>query len=390
MNAQTTAPWWRNWSNALPDPLPPDLAEGPVCLVAKGLAGASQPEDAPAAVLINQGRIEALGQEALTSGAKRLLMPELWLSPAPLDAHVHLLMRSSLDNSLDEFYRAGIAGVRDLGNRPVDQTPLARPGQAPIVRASGPGLCIDGPGYCWLAHKLSTPEQFAIKTRQAARAGADVIKVFVSGLLSFEQPGEVEHPNAVGGQQLAAVVDEANAAGLPVAVHASGIKAVGRAVRCGVHSVEHGYFLDEPTWAMMARQRVSWVPTIAPIVTHAEDHDGRHNPETLAVLRKIVERQTADLIMADSLGVDLVLGTDAGSYGLPHEQAVRREIDIWVKAGLDPLVVFQAATLRSAKLLGLEGELGAIKPGARAWLLGLDNDPKKEPLLLCAPAWRSF
>ena len=370
--------------------LPPALSEGPVCLVAKGLAGANAPDDAPAAVLANNGRIEALGQQALASGAKRLLLPELWLSPAPLDAHVHLLMRSNLANSLEEFHRAGIAAVRDLGNRPVDDTPVGIADRAPLVKVSGPGLCNNGPGSCWLAHKLETPEQFARQARETVNSGVDMVKVFVSGLLSFDQPGEVEHPDAVNEACLAAVVNEADAAGLPVAVHASGIKAVSRAVRCGVRSVEHGYFLDEPTWRMMAERGVSWVPTIAPIVTHYEDQNGRHVPETLSVLKLIFQRQIADLTIADSLGVDLVLGTDAGSYGLPHEHAVRRELELWVESGLDPLVIFQAATIRAARLLSLEGEVGEIRPGARSWLLGLNGDPRKKPLLMCSPSWRSF
>ncbi len=374
----------------MPDETPPELSKGPVCLVAKGLAGANIADDAPAAVLINKGRIESLGQAALASGAKRLLLPDLWLSPAPLDAHVHLLMRSNLNNSLEEFHRAGIAAVRDLGNRPVDATPAAIKNRAPLVKVSGPGLCINGPGSCWLAHKLDTPEQFAIQARKTANSGVDLVKVFVSGLLSFDQPGEVEHPDAVNEACLAAVVREADDAGLPVAVHASGIEAVSRAVRCGVRSVEHGYFLDEPTWLMMAQRGVSWVPTIAPIATHYEDNDGRHGPDTLAVLRQIARRQIADLTTADSLGVDLVLGTDAGSYGLPHEHAVRRELELWVESGLDPLVIFQAATIRAARLLGLEGEVGEIRPGARAWFLGLDADPRQKPLLMCSPSWRSF
>lgn len=354
------------------------------------MAGASQPGDAPPAVLVNDGRIEALGQAALASGAQRLLLPELWLSPAPLDAHVHLLMRSTLANSLEEFYRAGVAGVRDLGNRPVDPTPQANEGKAPLVKVSGPGLCIDGPGSCWLAYKLQTPEQFAQQARQRVQSGADLIKVFVSGLLSFDKPGEVEHADAVDGRNLAAVMEVADAAGLPVAVHASGVKAVSRAVRCGVRSVEHGFFLDEATFRHMADRGVSWIPTIAPIITHAEDSDGRHGPETLAVLNEIVRRQSTDLLKAHELGVDIVLGTDAGSYGLPHEHAVRRELQSWLDAGLDSQVVFQAATRRAADLLGFDGELGVIAPGARAWLLGLADDPRLKPLLLCQAEWRCF
>ncbi|ADK85222.1 amidohydrolase [Desulfarculus baarsii DSM 2075] len=366
-------------------------AKGPICLVAAGLAGAETTADQPPAVLVRDGRVAALGHEALAAAdCPRLDLPGLWLSPAPLDAHVHLLMRSTLERSLDEFHQAGVVAVRDLGVRPVDPTPGGRPDKAPLVVASGPGLGVKGPGSCWLAHKLQTPDDFAQAARRAVAAGVDLLKVFVSGLLSFEYPGQVEHPDAVGEAQLRAVTAVAREAGLTVAVHASGVAAVSRAVACGARSVEHGFFLNEPTWEAMAERGVSWLPTVAPIVTHAEDQDGRHDQATIDNLRRIAHRQMKDLPRGHALGVELVLGTDAGSYGLPHLLAVRREIDLWIEAGVPSETIFDAATSRAARLMGLGGQVGVIAKGARAWLLGLEHDPRRRPELLCRPRWRNF
>lgn len=88
--------------------------------------------------------------------------------------------------------------------------------------------------------------------------------------------------------------------------------------------------------------------------------------------------------------MDLVLGTDAGFYGLAHGEAVFQEMACWLEAGVKPHTVFAAATSRAARLLGLAGELGSLAEGARAWLLGVPGDPQSDPLLLAQPRWRNF
>jgi imidazolonepropionase-like amidohydrolase len=57
-----------------------------LCLLAKGLAWA-EPYQGPPAVLVREGRVAALGNQALELAAERVELPDLWLSPAPLDAH---------------------------------------------------------------------------------------------------------------------------------------------------------------------------------------------------------------------------------------------------------------------------------------------------------------
>ena len=94
--------------------------------------------------------------------------------------------------------------------------------------------------------------------------------------------------------------------------------------------------------------------------------------------------------LGEEIGVNLVLGTDAGSYGLPHGEAVFLEMRAWLQAGLSPGTVLAAATIRAAEAMGLGGEVGEIAPGARAWLLACSQDPALDPLALKNPVWRSF
>jgi imidazolonepropionase-like amidohydrolase len=341
---------------------------------------------------VQAGRIRALGDEALAAGAPEHRLPGLWLAPAPLDAHVHLCLGAGPEGpraSLAAWGRAGVAAVRDLGNPPKREPPAERRQGPPLCVASGPGLGAAGEGGSWLAHGLSGPEEFARAAARAARPGGWV-KIFATGLLDFGRPGRVEHPLAVSGREMAAAVRAAHEAGARVAVHASGEEAVLAALAAGADSLEHGFFLGRGALERLAESGAAWSPTLAAVQAHAADPSGRHPPEVRANLRSIAQGQARALRLGHELGVRLVAGSDAGSYGLAHGSALWLELAAWLEAGLPPGEVLAACTGRAAAAVGLEGEVGVLAPGARAWLLACGRDPAADPLALAEPAWRSF
>jgi len=375
------------WSPAWPDRFLPG-AQSPLCLRAQGLAGA-EPFDGPPAVLVVDGEIAALGAEALAAGAVRRDLPGVWLSPAPLDAHVHLHLGGGPEAGLKASAWAGLAAVRDLGHRPDKATPVAGRG-APVLVAAGPGLGAAGEAGSWLAEPLAGAGAFARAARQRIARGCGVIKLFGTGLLDDSQAGQVRHPLALGDQEVAAAVGEAHKAGRRAAVHASGEAAVNQALEQGVDCLEHGFFLGRATLARMAERGMWWSPTLAPVMAHAADPQGRHDPAARRVWAEIARLQKAQVKLGAELGVRLVLGSDAGSYGVPHGQGAFLEMAAWLEAGVPPATVFAAATRRAARVMGLERKLGGIFVGARAWLLGARSDPRRDPLQLARPVWRSF
>lgn len=360
---------------------------------AKGAAGAGQGQG-PAALLIQEGRIKAIGQEALEAGAgeglEQLDLRPAWLAPAPLDAHVHLWLRGHAQENLAACKAAGLAAVRDLGNPPKHEMPSGLPDHPPLVVASGPGLCAQGPAKTWLGIECAGPDSFVAAAEARIKAGAGVLKVFATGLLDFDEPGRVEHELAMSQEELAAVKEVARGAGLRLAAHTSGEASARACLAAGVDSLEHGFFLQRTTLELMAEKGAAWVPTLAAVEVHAEDPEGRHDARVRENLRIISQSQAKAMFMAEELGVNLVLGTDSGSYGLPHSRAVFMEMEAWLRAGLKPGTVFAAATARAARLMGLEGEVGVIAPGARAWLLATENDPREDPLTMREPVWREF
>jgi imidazolonepropionase-like amidohydrolase len=69
-------------------------------------------------------------------------------------------------------------------------------------------------------------------------------------------------------------------------------------------------------------------------------------------------------------GIPIVAGSDQGLPGC----TLLLELELYVRAGLTPLEALRTATLVPARLMGLEGELGAIDPGMRADLILVEGN----------------
>jgi imidazolonepropionase-like amidohydrolase len=70
-------------------------------------------------------------------------------------------------------------------------------------------------------------------------------------------------------------------------------------------------------------------------------------------------------------GVPFVAGTDQAVPGY----SVDREVELYVKAGFTPMEAIQAATLVSARAMGMEKDSGTIEPGKRADVILVDGNP---------------
>jgi len=75
-------------------------------------------------------------------------------------------------------------------------------------------------------------------------------------------------------------------------------------------------------------------------------------------------------------GVSIALGTDQYPWE-PNEgtTATIREAEIYVDAGMTPAQALRAATIEPARMLGVDNEVGVLKPGYFADIVALDADP---------------
>ncbi len=74
-------------------------------------------------------------------------------------------------------------------------------------------------------------------------------------------------------------------------------------------------------------------------------------------------------------GVPMAVGSDVGPF--PHGTQAR-EFVLMVQYGMTPLAAIQAGTLNGAKVLGWEGQIGAIKPGFFADVVAVPGNPLQD------------
>jgi imidazolonepropionase-like amidohydrolase len=164
-----------------------------------------------------------------------------------------------------------------------------------------------------------------------------------------------------------------------VAAHAHALEGIRNAVEAGVTSVEHCTFVDEEVATDLARRDVCVVATMAAFATSLLDElAAREMPAHIH--RRFVENERMHreaISRTCRRGVPQAMGTDAGTPG-NHHGANAQECALLVEAGLSPIEVIRAATLHPARLLGHQGQLGVIAPGAWADLVGCIRNPLED------------
>jgi len=321
---------------------------------------------------------------------------DLTILPGLIDCHVHLALdgmdfKGSLERwdqeealshhlaeALENTLCSGIVAVRDGGDRRLIGLRAHRlAGRAtvlPLISATGGALRKKGSYGSFLGQGLATPD-VKTRVREIATAGAAQIKVLVSGIVSFLEYGKVG-PLQFSREELALLVAEAHSLGLKVMAHASSDEGAALAVRCGVDSLEHGYFISEDTLTRMGEGGTAWVPTIIPVAAQTrEPLKHYYNPPQLGIIERTYRRQQAMVEVAHRLGVTIGVGTDAGAAGVRHGFSYVEELKLLAEAGLPLAEVIRAATANGAGILGLENQLGTVAPGMPACLIGVRGNP---------------
>lgn len=364
-------------------------------------------------VLVEDDRIREIATRRIRAGRIRRLNAEgRTLIPGLIDAHVHLIA-TSLDLGRIDRESAMLTGARarlimeamlDRGFTTVRDAGGADWGLAKAVEA---GL-IRGPRVFFAGHALSQTgghgdfrpltwsgdgcpacagETFAViadgvdavrkAAREELRRGAHQIKIMASG--GVASPSDPIWNLQYSEEEIAAAVWEAKSWKTYVMAHAYTPEAIGRAVRLGVRSIEHGNLLDGDTARLMASRGAFLVPTLATYEALARDGERLGFPAaSIAKIEDVREVGLRSLEIAREAGVETGYGTDL--LGACHEYQ-SDEFTIRARV-LPPLEVLRSATSTNARLLNRAGELGTIAEGAIADLLLVDGDPLRDLALL--------
>jgi imidazolonepropionase-like amidohydrolase len=172
--------------------------------------------------------------------------------------------------------------------------------------------------------------------------------------------------------QLEAAVKEAARVGKRVAVHATGEPGTLYAAQSGVISIDHADQLSDETMRLMKEKQIFAVPTFT-IFEYFADHAA--TPEQGAREHQMLEVKAQEFKKQIAAGVPMAVGSDVGPF--PHGTQAR-EFVLMVKYGMSPLAVLQADLLHGAKLLGWDGQIGALEPGYLADIIAAPGDPLQE------------
>ena len=265
--------------------------------------------------------------------------------PLPVDTHVHLSLGGSFAANAEAQFAAGVALLRDAGDRDGCLSGCrAEPG--PEIIRSGPALFKKGAYGAFLGDN----RELSLAAKIAA-APEGFVKLIITGLVSFDVYGEVG-PRQWSREEIGEIVDLAAAAGKKVMAHVNSDAACRDAVAAGVDSLEHAYFIAPETLLQMVATGVSWAPTVAAMANQLADPAGRFSPGQLAVIERNYRRHLEMIHFAWENGVRLTIGTDSGSYNVPHGPSFLREMELFLEAGIPLPEVWRIATVNGRELLG--------------------------------------
>jgi imidazolonepropionase-like amidohydrolase len=360
-------------------------------------------------ILVEGGVIKAVGASvAAPPGAQVVDLSDRTVLPGLMDAHTHLCLTQATQGGkgLNELLKgllavtlletnarraligvknardmldSGFTTVRDVGNagnyadtdlrRAVEEglvpgptiinagriiTPLG--GQYHALQPERPDL--GEPEYLY----ADTPDQMREAVRKNVLFGAKVIKIVVD-----------DQPYLYSVEDVKTLVAEAARAGVKVAAHAATEQGVRNAAEGGVASVEHAYTASTEALQLMKKKGVYLVGTdftrsAAEAMGMADYH------------QKVVER----LKRARAVGVTIAYGTDI-VFSAPNETRGTLSIagiESFQEAGFTPAEILRTMTANAAKLLGVDGHRGAIRPGMAADIVAVPGDPLADASVL--------
>ena len=227
---------------------------------------------------------------------------------------------------LETYRQAGITYLRDGGDRwgvGAKARTLA-PEYGITYRTPLANLCKAGHYGGFIGEVYGDFREFAQWVRRLRSAGADFIKIMISGLMDFNRFGVLTE-EGLAPQEIKELIRIAHQEGMAVMAHANGARTVQAAAEAGVDSVEHGAYLDQDALAAMEENGTVWVPTLSTVGNLL----GKGRFPDMEV-EKIYDSALENLSKYRGL---VAAGTDAGAWAVPHGCAT--EEAHLQKAGID-------------------------------------------------------
>jgi imidazolonepropionase-like amidohydrolase len=346
-------------------------------------------------IVVRGKKIDAVGASVpVPADAQVIDLSKYTVLPGLFDAHTHLCMTVEKERDAGTYYittlldptpyraiegvanardmlAAGFTTIRDVGNAGNYADTALR---VAIERGLVPGPTIVNAGriiapYGGQFHlqpekkDLATPEYAFADTRdemvKAIREnihyGATVIKIVVDDQKYIYSVDDIRF-----------MVEETHRAGLKLAAHCWTQQGAHNAAEAGVDSIEHGQMMTNDDLQLAKKNHVVLVGTDFTEVAAREIG----TPELHKVFVDRLKR-------AYQIGVTMAFGTDVIDMvqGETRGTQAAEYVNSWMEAGVPAKDTLQAMTINAARLLGVDRERGAIKPGLAADIIAMPGNP---------------
>jgi imidazolonepropionase-like amidohydrolase len=322
--------------------------------------------------------------------------------PVLCDCHVHLSMsgtedgavrkkqlsasfaeaKETIGRNLASHLAHGIAAVRDGGDRQAHALQYKRtelPCGAPVqVLSAGRAWHARGRYGAMIGRTPAQGESLASAILRSG--GTDLVKILNSGPNSLSRFGR-ETPPQFSLEDLRQAASSGRSLGLKLMVHANGRVPVQGALEAGCDSIEHGYLMGMDNLRRMADRGIPWTPTAHAM--QALSRAMRGTPEGDAAARYL-DLQLDLIRLSREYGAVVALGTDAGSLGVNHGEALLEELRLFITAGMSPEEAVQCGSSTAFRLLGLD-RLGSLEAGREASFVAAGGGPERLPESLRTP-----
>ncbi|MEB7806355.1 amidohydrolase family protein [Mammaliicoccus fleurettii] len=341
-----------------------------------------------------------------------------YLLPGMIDSHVHVMLEMEpLENRLStpfsyNFYKAidhlkrtvdaGVTTVRDALGADLGLKEAVNDGIVigPRLQISINALTITGghgdsytksgihlpllqDGYPGMPSGLCDGvNEVRKKAREMLRAGADVLKVHATGGVT----SATDHPDYTqfSVEELKVIVEEAQFRNnRKVMAHAQGLQGVKQCIEAGIHSIEHGIYLDDEAVKLMKEKDMYLVPTLlAPLSVIEFATELGMSENSINKSKQVMQDHIESFKKAHQAGVKIAMGTDAGVF--KHGTNLR-ELELMVEHGMTEMEAIVSSTKTAAECLGYDEELGTIEEGKKADFILLEQNPLDDIAVLRDP-----
>jgi len=213
--------------------------------------------------------------------------------------------------------------------------------------------------------------------REQMRQGADHVKIMMSG--GVASPYDPLDSLQFSDGEVKAAVEEATAFGRYVCAHAYSAKAIIRAAKFGVRTIEHGNLIDDTAAKLMAQKDMFLVANL--VTYYAMKERAAKWGMTAESLEKneiVLQGGLKSLEICKRQGVPVAYGSDLLGelhWDQSNEFTIRQAV-------MSPIEIIRSATLIGADVLRMPGKVGTLKAGAFADLIVVDGNPLKNLALL--------